>query len=200
MYQNELWYFVVGSITFTNKQTTMRYLMEGQETERLLFRLLRTDDYDSWRPFFDSEESVRFMGLQHIPDPDDRCRQWFDIVLGRYENDKGGLNVLIDKKTKVFIGQCGLLIQEVDGKEELEIGYSLLPTYWKLGYATEAAIQCKKYAFESNFSDSLISIIHQENYRSIRVATKNGMKYEKHTVFKEMPVNIYRITKSDDAM
>jgi len=38
----------------------------------------------------------------------------------RYKNDLGGLNVPIDKSSERFIGQCGLLVQKIDGKEELE--------------------------------------------------------------------------------
>ena len=48
--------------------------------------------------------------------------------------------------------------------------------YWNNGYATEAAIGCKEYAF-NNKVNSVISLIRPENKASIRVAEKNGMKY-----------------------
>lgn len=41
------------------------------------------------------------------------------------------MNALIHKETGIFIGQCGLLKQMVDGIDELEIGYSLLPEHSK---------------------------------------------------------------------
>jgi ribosomal-protein-alanine N-acetyltransferase len=171
----------------------MRYLLTGEESERLRFRLLQPDDFDTWLPFFSTPEAEKFLGLGAIPTPLDRCRKWFDIVLNRYENDLGGMNVLIDKKTGAFIGQCGLLVQEVDNIKELEIGYSILPDFWGQGFATEAARKCKEYAFINGFTNSLISIIHIENLRSEKVALKNGMHFDRRTVFKDMPVNVFRI-------
>jgi RimJ/RimL family protein N-acetyltransferase len=83
----------------------------------------------------------------------------------------------------------------VDDIQELEIGYSILPKFWNQGYATEAARKCKEHAFQNDFSDSLISIIHIKNIQSEKVARKNGMELDKKTIFKEMPVNIFRINK-----
>jgi ribosomal-protein-alanine N-acetyltransferase len=171
----------------------MRYLLNGEESTRLCFRLLEEDDFNDWLPLFKTYEAERFLGLAAIPTPQERCRKWFDIVQNRYENDLGGMNVLIDKISGRLIGQCGLLVQEVDGLKELEIGYSILPEFWGRGFATEAAKRCREYAFARNYSDSLISIVHIENIRSEKVARKNGMNLEKCTVFKEMPVNIFRV-------
>ncbi len=57
--------------------------------------------------------------------------------------------------------------------------------------------KCRDYAFENNFADSIISIIHVENINSEKVAINNGMVKTKTTQFKEMPVNIFRINKTD---
>jgi len=39
------------------------------------------------------------------------------------------MNVLIHKQTGEFIGQYGLLIQNVDNTEELEVAYSIIPQH-----------------------------------------------------------------------
>src|SRR5690606_8601635 len=98
-------------------------------------------------------------------------------------------------ETGRLIGHCGLLVQIVDNITELEIGYSLLPEFWKKGYATEAAGKCMGFAFENNFSDSLISIISLTNTPSQKVAIKNGMKIEKQTTYNDNKVYIFRIGK-----
>jgi RimJ/RimL family protein N-acetyltransferase len=103
---------------------------------------------------------------------------------------------LIDKHSNEFIGQCGLLIQTVDGVEELEIGYSIMPNHRKKGYALEAAKKCSVFAFENNFRDSLISIIHVDNVDSAKVALANGMHLEKTTNSNGDLVNIFRINKT----
>ena len=173
--------------------TNQDLLLDGEESERLIFRKVREDDFDAWLPFHEEPESMRYF-VGEPEEPAVACRKWFDKVFHRYENDLGGLNALISKETGEFIGMCGLLIQTVDGIQELEIGYSMLPLQWGKGYASEAAIKCKEYAVANRLSESIISIIHIENIGSRKVAQKNGMTLDKKTDFKGIPVDIYRYT------
>lgn len=175
----------------------MKYLLLQQESERLLFRPQHRDDFAEWLPAMEHPDTERFLGMTGISTAEERCKTWFQRVENRYQNDLGGTNVLVDKASGKIVGQCGLLVQEVDGVQELEIGYTIIPAYWNRGYATEAARKCKQFAFENNFADSIISIIHVENIRSEMVARKNGMQLDKTTTFKGMPVNIFRIRRSD---
>lgn len=168
------------------------YLLHSQTSERLLFRKLKSSDFESWLPFHQNPKSTEFWeGLPQ--DPTAACQGWFDKIFYRYENKLGGMNALVHKKTGEFIGQCGLLVQTVDAVKELEIGYSILPRYWKQGYATEAAQKCKLYAKAHRFTESLISIIHVDNIPSQKVALKNEMYLDKTTVYKDNPVHIYRV-------
>ncbi len=169
----------------------MKYLLTGQETERLKFRLLKMEDFDSWVDLFKAKNIAKYLDLDQKLSDLELCKKWFDKAFHRYENDLGGMNVLIDKKTNRLVGQCGLLIQTIENIERLEIGYSILPEFWNQGYASESATKCKNYAFENDFADSLISMIHVDNLGSERVALKNGMTFEK----KLNSFNIFRIDK-----
>lgn len=176
------------------KPGKFKYSLEAYETERLSFRPLIAEDFNTWMAFCENELSIKYMTFLHgIIDPKERCKMWFDRVFNRYEKGLGGMNVLIDKQTKAFIGQCGLLIHTLDGVEELEIGYSLMPNQQGKGYAIEAATKCKEVAFENQLSPSIISIIHIHNQASARVAMNNGMLLDKSTLYNNSPVNIYRI-------
>jgi RimJ/RimL family protein N-acetyltransferase len=179
-------------------ETTYQYSLEGQSSERLLFRKITQDDFDTWLEFCKFPDSLKYVFTQEqllIEDPVERCKIWFARVFNRYENSLGGMNALIDKKTNAFVGQCGLLVQTIDGIEELEIGYSLMPEHRGKGYASEAARKCKQFAFENNFSDSLISIIHVDNAASAQVAMANGMHLDKTTNSHGDQVNIFRVKK-----
>jgi len=175
----------------------MNYILKNQQTERLTLRLLQESDFDAWLPLFEVQKQVaKFLGMDPKLGAKKLCEQWFEKCFDRYENNLGGMNVLINTKTDELIGQSGLLVQTVEDIQRLEVAYSVLPEFWGQGYATEAAQKCKTYAFENNFSDSLISIVHVENKASEIVALKNGMELEKKIdCYYDMPVNIFRIDK-----
>lgn len=175
----------------------MKYLLAGEESERLKFRLLEPNDFDEWMKLFEGKDVSGFLGMAHIPTAKEQCQHWFDLQKRRYENDLGGMNVLVEKASGKMVGQCGLLIQELEGQKVMEIGYSVIPEFWGKGYAPEAAQKCRDFAFENNFTDFLISIIHLENSNSEKVAIKNGMKNTGQSTFKDMPVNIYKITRNE---
>lgn len=170
----------------------MKYLLDGSATERLNFRLVRETDFDAWLPFFEDPASTAHW--EGIPaEPQVACRQQFDRIFERYREGSGGMNALLSKKTGELLGIAGLLVQQVDGAAELEIGYSLLPGARGRGYASEAASHCRDQAFARGWAQSLISIIHVRNQPSMRVARSIGMQPEKDTLYRDNPVRIFRI-------
>lgn len=92
-----------------------------------------------------------------------------------------------------MVGLSGLLVQEVDGLREIEIAYSILPKYWRKGYASEAAKKCRNFAKINTLSKSLISIISTNNIPSQKVALNLGMTLDKTTEYHGNKVNIFRI-------
>ncbi|MEX0361154.1 MAG: GNAT family N-acetyltransferase [Allomuricauda sp.] len=169
-------------------------LLENQSSERLLFRKIQLSDFDAWLQFYNNPKSTEFWdGLPS--DPIQACQQQFDRIFERYEHELGGMNALVLKSTGQLVGICGLLVQTVDGIEELEIGYSILPEFWLKGFAFEAAEKCKHYAFQNRLTDTLISIIHVDNVPSQKVALKNGMVLDKTTTYKDNPVHIFRVNQ-----
>ena len=164
--------------------------LEGCETERFYFRKLEENDLEELMPFFTSDKCMEF--LPFAVTPRENGLNWIARQQNRYNTNKDGIYALINKLDGKIIGMCGLIIQEVEDKKELEVGYHLLPEYWKKGYATEAAQFCKQFAFQHKMAESIISIIHINNKNSQKVAERNGLKREKQTTFKDLPAYIYR--------
>jgi RimJ/RimL family protein N-acetyltransferase len=170
------------------------YLLTNEETERLLFRKVTAEDFKDWLPFHENPISNQYWaGLP--TDPKIACQQQLDKTLLRYNEGSGGLNALISKKDHQLIGLSGLLVQEIEGERELELGYSILPNFWRVGYAFDAANRVKKVAFDKQWAESLISIIHKENIPSQKTALKLGMSVDFTTTYFNNPVDIYRIYK-----
>jgi len=81
----------------------------------------------------------------------------------------------------------------------LEIGYLFQRAFWHKGYASEAAMACKNYAFEMLQADEFFSIIRDTNVPSQRVAERNGMtrcgEFIKHYRGIDMPHYVYSVQK-----
>ncbi|WP_394747628.1 GNAT family N-acetyltransferase [Spongiimicrobium salis] len=172
----------------------MRYLLQGEHTARMLFREVRTTDYEDWLPFFQNPLSHQYW-VANYESPEKECNKWYARQKQRYEEGLGGMNALIERDSGLLVGHCGLLVQEVDGQQALEIGYSLLPQFWNKGFATEAAMHCRDIAFKKQYADRLISIISLSNLPSQQVALKNGMHRDYQTIYRNNPVYIFRIDR-----
>src|SRR5688572_2485850 len=103
-----------------------------------------------WAEFFKDPEAVVFHRTHLKEDHEESARIWIERQIERYEDGMYGLQALYDKETHEFIGMCGLINQEVDGREQLEVGYHVLSKYWGKGYAPEAARMFIDYVFNEN--------------------------------------------------
>lgn len=167
--------------------------LDNSETDRLKIRALRISDIEVWERFFENNPNLKYLGLNENIDKHSQAEEWINMQLKRYEDQRYGHHALIDKVSGSFIGQCGLLSQQVEGKTEIEVGYHILPEFWGFGYATEASSRFIKYAFENKLAESIISIIDVRNKASQNVAKKNAMIAEKQIRMYGLNVLIYRI-------
>jgi RimJ/RimL family protein N-acetyltransferase len=172
----------------------MESYLKPHETERLQMRALTLDDAPSWLEFMTDEKCTEYFP-DHMKGSLKAAENWIKFQLDRYATKRWGFHAIVVKETGVFIGMCGILVQEVDEMPELEIGFHLKSQHWGKGYATEAAKYWKEYAFKRGLSESIISIIDVRNTASQRVAVRNGMIQEKRTNWKNMDMYVYRIQK-----
>lgn len=172
----------------------------SQETERLAFRKLTENDIPGWSRFFVNNDRTHFVGaaqFAHLNEME-KATNWIQSQLDRYAAGNFGQLAVIEKESGKFIGVSGLIERELEeGKKDYEVTYSLLPECWSKGYATEAAMHFKKYAFNHLGCRSAISIIHVDNQPSENVALKNGMQKTVAMEFMGMPVNVYRVINDE---
>ena len=101
-----------------------------------------------------------------------RVRAWIDWNLRNYKEFGFGLWVLEIKESGRFIGDCGLTYQDLEGRQELEIGYHVAASERRKGYATEAARACLDFGFENTACENICSIVRPENTASCAVASR----------------------------
>jgi RimJ/RimL family protein N-acetyltransferase len=146
------------------------------QTERLLLRELRLADADALAKVLSDPESMKY-----YPHPFSReeVASWIDRNIQRYRDCGYGLWGVTLKSDGEFIGDCGITLQEIEGRLYPEIGYHLLREYRGKGYATEAARTCIDYAFGVLNFDRVYSYMKSDNLPSRRVAERNGMVFQR---------------------
>lgn len=166
------------------------------ETDRLYLREMWRSDYpDLCRMLQDDDVMYAYEGAFS----DEEVQAWLDKQLLRYQKDGFGLWAVILKTTGQMIGQCGLTIQDCNGRQVVEIGYLFQKSVWHNGYATEAARACKEYAFNTLKESEVYSIIRDTNTASQNVAIRNGMiktdSLIKHYRGVEMPHDVFSVKR-----
>lgn len=166
------------------------------ETDRLYLREMKQSDFNSLCDFL---QDAQVMYAYEHAFSNDEVQTWLDNQIRRYQKFGFGLWAIIKKDTGEFIGDCGLTYQDFNGKDVLEIGYHLQKKFWHQGFATEVAIACKEYAFNTLNANEVFSIIRDNNILSQRVAIRNGMticgNFIKHYYNMDMPHLVFSIKK-----
>lgn len=162
------------------------------QTSRLLLRELTPRDADVLSLVLSDPETMRY-----YPAPYDRAgvEQWIERNRQRYQDDGVGLWAMELRFTTDVIGDCGVVVQDVEGERLYEIGYHLRRDFWGQGLATEAAIACRDWAFARLKTERLISLIRPENAPSRRVAERVGMSVWKDVEWRGFKHYVYSIGK-----
>ncbi len=109
----------------------------------------------------------------------DRARAWRHMaaLVGHWTLRGYGIWAVEEKGSQEFVGSIGLWFPE--GWPELELGYWLVPEAHGKGYATEAGMKSRDYAFDQLGAKTLVSYIDPTNEPSKKVAERLGAGYEK---------------------
>lgn len=143
------------------------------ETERLLLREMTENDfYALYRVLADSDI------MQHYPYTFDEAgvRGWINRNIERYQIFGFGLWAVCLKETGEMIGDCGLTMQLINGQVKPEIGYHIRGDQQRKGYAKEAAVAVRNWAFHNTPFNVIYSYMKDTNESSSKTAISYGCK------------------------
>ena len=98
-------------------------------------------------------------------------------IKAHFEENGFGLFAVEKLATKEFIGFTGFMIPSFKSffTPRVEIGWRFKKEEWNKGYATESAIACLRYGFETLRFDKVYSFTSAINVKSEKVMKKIGM-------------------------
>ncbi len=117
---------------------------------------------------------------------------YLDDNLRHWEQHGFGLWLFRGRQSGAFVGRGGVRRVEVEGEEETELAYALMPGCWGGGLATEMAAASLEIGFRDLGLGDLIAFTLTTNRASRRVMEKTGFAYERQFVFADLPHVLYR--------
>ena len=163
------------------------------ETERLILRELREEDFPDYEILAADIEVMRYLGGK----TQSRVEAWrhMGYLVGHWTLRGYGYWAAEEKATGKFIGRIGF--SNPAGWPGFELGWTIAPAYQGRGFASEGARRLLRYAFEDLDKPHVISLIHPDNTPSRKVAEKLGETLEGETEVLGMPVLIYGIDRPE---
>ncbi|MDJ0628202.1 MAG: GNAT family N-acetyltransferase [Rhodobacter sp.] len=157
------------------------------ETERLVLRGPTEADFPPLAAFYASDRS-KFVGGPMTPE-----QTWRALAseVGHWALKGYGRWAVEIAATAEFIGLIGLWNPQ--GWPEEELGWDLMNGFEGKGYATEAALAARSFAYDTLGWPAVMSLIKPENVKSIALAERMGAAYERDfTHERHGPMGIWR--------
>lgn len=164
------------------------------ETERLLIRPYTTDDLPELIAMRSDPQVYRYLGGLERQNPAEVTKR-MDFYLDCYERFGFGMSAVVWKENGETIGGSGL--QPLEDTGEIEVGYSLKPSYWRRGIGFEAASVWLKHGFEFAGLERIVAVCDEENTGSWRIMEKCGMTFEGMKRAYGMECRFYAISKDE---
>lgn len=164
------------------------------ETGRLILRMLRESDFDSYAEMCADPDVMRYIGDGQ---PLSRPMAWrnLSMMIGHWILRGYGLWAVEERSSGALVGRIGFWNPE--GWPGFELGWMLHRAFWGRGFATETARAALQFAFTELGQPQVISLIHPENAPSIRVAQRLGERRVDTTEVLGKPALVYRITQEE---
>jgi ribosomal-protein-alanine N-acetyltransferase len=162
------------------------------DTQRLHAECLRATDYGD---LYRMNQNLRVMETIGGLRSEDTTREYLRKNLEHWDRYGFGVWMLRSKADRMFVGRSALRHANVDGHDETEIGYALMPEYWGLGLATEISRAMLELAFGRLNLAEVVAFISPSNFASRRVMEKVGGIYERDIVHAGLSDVLYRVRR-----
>ena len=144
------------------------------KTDRLSFEPIGPNDADFLLELHNSkpwQENIGDRGLRTLKDAQNYIG---DAYLPLYEKGLGPYKLMLDSGE--IVGTCGLY--QRDNLDHPDLGYALLPTYFKQGFALEATQAFLEKLREEKQHQKILAITLPSNQPSVSLLQKLGFSLE----------------------
>jgi len=170
------------------KQSFNPVLTPVLSSERIILRGWQNSDFHPYTTLVSDPVMMRFVGGGAMSYKE--ARKEFDGMREQWIDRKIGIFVIADKTSDELLGFTGLF--ESPLIDEPELSWSLSAKNHGKGYASEAAVLARNWAYREHNIGPLMSLVHPDNISSKRVAERLGASVESHSTWMGQPRLVYR--------
>ena len=144
-------------------------------TERFLLRKILRSDQQKIFEGLSHEAVIKYYGVSYKTFEETSTQmKWYEDLL---TDGTGIWWVISNKNTGEFLGECGFNNIDSDHKKT-EIGYWLLPQYWKMGIMKKVLPHIIRYAFDALEIHRIEASVETGNIASKNLLLHMGFKHE----------------------
>mgnify|MGYP003576484071 CR=1 FL=1 len=137
------------------------------------------------------DDDARYMALLGGTRTEWQTREYLARNLKHWDDHDFGLWILRDQDGRVA-GRCVLRHLDVEGTDQVELGYGFHTQYWGRGLATEIATELLRLGRTELGREVLVAITRPENVGSQRVLVKVGLTHERDIMYDGVLHQLYR--------
>lgn len=175
-------------------------------TPRLIGEPLREEHRIHFREMSLDPEVMRTLSATGLPLPDAEIHEMFQANLDHWRDHGFGIWMFFEpgsvgpsmSDTEAargsFVGRGGVRHLLLEGRDEIEISYALMPAFWGMGLATEIALLSRDVALNELGFRNIVCLTLHRNIASRRVMEKAGFTYERECLHARLPHVLHRIT------
>jgi RimJ/RimL family protein N-acetyltransferase len=140
-------------------------------------------DADFILEILNTKEWIEHIGQRNVHNISDAKEYIEEKMMVHYQKYGYGNYLLTRIEDNVKVGCVSLYNRE--DVEGVDIGFAMLPRYFKNGYAYEGASAIKSCAEDEFQLDSICAFTTKENIASQKLINRLGLKFEKTIIFGE---------------
>lgn len=148
------------------------------ETERLILRGFRREDFDAYAAMWADPEVIRYIGGQRRTEEDSWLR--FHMNLGFWTALGVGCWAIEEKATGDIVGQVGFMKNKRGLRPDIsmyyEMGWALVGDSAGKGFGKESSVRALEWADKTLDEPTLGCIVHPDNLPSLRLAARLGFE------------------------
>lgn len=170
--------------------------MKLLETERLLFKNYREENKSDFIKLFTDKRVMKQVD-KGISSHKNAEKIWSRIQESFYPSGINSIWAVFSKENSKYVGHA-IIIPVPSKNSNWEIGFILKQEEWKKGFGTEIANELIDFSLKNLKLPKVYATVDDNNFATINVLKKAGMKFERHEFDEQGRFSVYSINQNTE--